>query len=563
MSWIYNFRIRTVLLIVGLAIFGSLVISAVWTQISENNSKEMVHGEVEEVLPHMFNFIELKIDVIQIQQWLTDVSATRALPGFDDGFANAEKYYQDALKRTDFALAEHRKYGEAEIVAQLEEFKKDLDEYYKLGIFMAKAYIHEGAAAGNVQMEQLDPFAERLAEKLDLWVEEHEKEHADALSALEKHINDSTSVNLWMNVFLIVIIGLGFWLMSKILHSLLPLRKNISRLSALDMRNTIRVSGNNEISEIQRDLNSLTQSLNDVVCQVQQAAHSNAGLADNLGRSAERLQDQAQNSVNIIARSSDAVSGLTENMHTSVNQAEQGKSFMQNANKALLSSQKDIAGLTKDVQKTAESEEKLAAQMKDLSDKGTRVRMVLNSISDIAFQTNLLALNAAIEASRAGEHGKGFAVVAEEVRSLANRTQESLGDIDTIFGDILQAIESSSKEIIANSKSMQKLSQLSGEVNGAMNGMLGQMQESANLNDETVRSYAEAAQEVASIFRSVQSVEDISNSTLEALLQIRSEVDHLSQGSSQLTSLVQEFKVMDCAGVDGKNTPSQNLLAIS
>ena len=59
---------------------------------------------------------------------------------------------------------------------------------------------------------------------------------------------------------------------------------------------------------------------------------------------------------------------------------------------------------------------------------------------DIADQINLLALNAAIEAARAGEHGRGFAVVADEVRKLAERTQKSLGEIESNTNILVQSI---------------------------------------------------------------------------------------------------------------------------
>ncbi|WP_297195340.1 methyl-accepting chemotaxis protein [uncultured Campylobacter sp.] len=68
--------------------------------------------------------------------------------------------------------------------------------------------------------------------------------------------------------------------------------------------------------------------------------------------------------------------------------------------------------------------------MANLNNKAQNVKGILTSISDIAVQTNLLALNAAIEAARAGEHGRSFAVVADEVRSLAEKTQDSLSDIN-------------------------------------------------------------------------------------------------------------------------------------
>ncbi|WP_276207047.1 methyl-accepting chemotaxis protein [Helicobacter felis] len=75
------------------------------------------------------------------------------------------------------------------------------------------------------------------------------------------------------------------------------------------------------------------------------------------------------------------------------------------------------------------------------------IKNVIEMISDIADQTNLLALNASIEAARAGEHGRGFAVVADEVRKLAERTQKSLGEIESNINVLVQSIADNSTAI--------------------------------------------------------------------------------------------------------------------
>ena len=159
-----------------------------------DNIKTTIKDKEEEVLPHAFNFLYLKLDVIQVQQWLTDISATKAKEGFDDGFDEAKKYYEDGNKLLDHLISEHKKYNELEMVKDLENFKANFHNYYNIGIKMANSYIHEGTDAGNAMMLQLDPFAAKLSDALELWIQEHRNEN----STLGKKILQS--ITYWVKI---------------------------------------------------------------------------------------------------------------------------------------------------------------------------------------------------------------------------------------------------------------------------------------------------------------------------------------------------------------------------
>lgn len=108
--------------------------------------------------------------VIQVQQWLTDISATRAQDGLDDGFAEAESHYQAFLE----GLAEFKDLYQrnGREVQALNDLQARFSDYYAMGKRMAKAYIDGGAPAGNRLMANFDAAAESLGESLQPFIEE-------------------------------------------------------------------------------------------------------------------------------------------------------------------------------------------------------------------------------------------------------------------------------------------------------------------------------------------------------------------------------------------------------
>jgi aerotaxis receptor len=214
--------------------------------------------------------------------------------------------------------------------------------------------------------------------------------------------------------------------------------------------------------------------------------------------------------------------------NVAITEVEKGNKVIEGANRAI----GDLSGTVGN----------LGHVLDKLSQDSSKIASVVDVIRGIAEQTNLLALNAAIEAARAGEQGRGFAVVADEVRTLAQRTQESTGHIQEIISNLSKATEDASQ----NMDSCQALVERSVDEMGNVRNALVSISQSVSSIDQMSHQIAAAAEEqssmAAEIERNTSAIAEISDRSQNEINASDALTREMAQLSQKQLDLVVRFK---------------------
>lgn len=397
---------------------------------------------------------------------------------------------------------------------------------------------------GDIYLNRLVPIRKKiwpLFEPVKKSAYDQIDRHAKKVEKLSEYSLYVQSIAIVVAIILSAIIAI--YIARSLTSNINKVVETAGLLAKGDFRHPCMVSAGDETGKMASALNNSLDQLNGALYKVKETTDLVLNVANVTKSSVSGIKTlstrQSENVNSISVSSEELVSTLSEVANELSQISQSAKEMIDNA-KVEASRSHEVDNLFKQIEASMKDSTESISQ---LAEQSSDIVSILDVIKDIAEQTNLLALNAAIEAARAGEQGRGFAVVADEVRTLAQKTQDSttqieamLTDLKSVTGRTVSTITKSDEQVKNGSSLMQAAKEgiehtrsMIEAVNSRIEGIAQMTEQQANVSQD--------------IGKSIVELSDLSKDVSDFSQRAENETESLFDYNQQLVSLINEFEL--------------------
>ena len=335
----------------------------------------------------------------------------------------------------------------------------------------------------------------------------------------------------------LIIAGLGLLVIWLVGHGIArPLKQMVTMLDDIaqgegDLTRRLTSDRNDELGSIAKGFNTFLAKLQGMITQVVSSVQSVSDSSEHTADIAIRTNIGIQKQMAEIDQVATAVQEMTATAQDVARNATQAAQAASHADQAASQGMQIVRDTSNSIGVLAVEIGKAVDVVQNLAKDSENINAILIAIRGIAEQTNLLALNAAIEAARAGEQGRGFAVVADEVRNLAQKTQQATEEIQSM----IQQLQQGTRDVVRV------------------------MEDSQNRTDESVQHAAKAAEALETITQAVSVINDMNTQIASAAEEQSAVADDINRNVINIGQVANEV----AGGADESSSASADLTKLA
>jgi len=339
---------------------------------------------------------------------------------------------------------------------------------------------------------------------------------------------------------LILLLGLSiFRSIRNPLKHLCKVMVDVEKHSNLALR--VELKNQDELGEIGQSFNAMMDRIVSFVDTLTNIGTDLDSATDNTLIACHEAKEQVVSTQNELSNASASIEQMTQAVEVTQAHTEKTIAVSKEADNHATGNFRIIEQSALQIKQLAEAINHSADQMNTLREHSQQINSVLTVIKSVAEQTNLLALNAAIEAARAGEQGRGFAVVADEVRSLAQRTQESTLEIETVIANIRKATDDAAAQMRQNAEFADQGAQTIKETETSLQVIIGSFSDIISKNELINSNQGEQLQAVKDVNNMMARVFTLSQKSKDNTDDVLGNAKTVGSLNSELKTALSQF----------------------
>ena len=508
----------------------------------------------------------IETNLFALMQKTTDAESKALM---DEMAERAKQFDENLTKLEQMPIDDNKR-------SEIKDIRDTLGKYREVRVkVIALAAQNKNEEAYTLYKNEGKAYSDSFTKKLIGLATESKKDAEEMNKQNEREFAFANTVFVSV-IFLAIIVGLllGWIIVKQISNRLNDVVKYLGILSTGDFSKAVSQSSledQSEFGSVSRAVDEMKNNVNSLIKQLGDAAQQLSASSEELTANAEQsaqASNQVAGSVTTVAEGAqkqltltDAANEIVHQISSAIQQVADNTGIVSDSAENTASKANEGEGaIKKAVSQMKIIEEKTndtAMVICELEEKSKQIGQIVDAISNISGQTNLLALNAAIEAARAGEAGRGFSVVAEEVRKLAEQSQDAAKQITGLINEVQMKTNSAVEFMVLGKKEVDAGTQVVSMAGSSFEEILAMVRVMTLQISEISKSIADITSGTEKMVQAVDTIDQegkkaseqtqtISAATEEqsaSTEEIASASQHLASIAEDLQKAIQRFKV--------------------